>query len=759
MLIRFTRQALCAFGALSLVAAPALAAGPTRLPPFGPPIVGTVTDTAGTPLPNAEIIVAEVGRVTTTDATGAFAIRGLPAGVYHLNTLFLGYAPAHVTVTLPDSGPDVRVTIALRPATVRLQSVMVTATPTGTDPLNITQSTVELSGKELAQNIGASVAQTLSREPGMAMRYNGPTANVPVIRGLTGERILVLQDGERAADLSSSSADHGLSIDPLNAQRIEVVRGPASLLYGNNALGGVVNVISNDIPTTVPSHIEGYVGGQAESVNPGGATSVSITAPVGSALAVTARGGYRRIGDVRQGGGDALTGTDSRNFNGTLGLGLVGDRATGGLVYRAFDFDYGLPAAPDDEEQGVRIDGRRQELSGRASVDLGDRPISYLRLDGTAQWYNHDEIERTGAIGTAFNLRTQTLNATGKTSLGPLTGAVGAQGLFKQYSAEGEEALTPAANSRSGGLFLYQELPIGVGSSEANTPRLQFGGRYDVYRIDSKPGDPKFGGPRSLTFDNASGSLGLSVPLGAAASFSASVARAFRAPTVEELFSEAVHNAAGSYDRGNADLRAETNAGVDAVFRVQGARASAQLSGYYNRINDYIYPQAVGDTTVDGEEPGETRTLPLVEYRQADANLRGVEGQVEYEVVPQIVVGAVGDVVRGQFHDGGPLPFIPAARLGGSLRWDNRRYSLGGDVRHGFAQDRVTGGEFDLPTDAYTLVNASAGLNFVAGGYVHSVTLRADNLFDEQYRDATSRIKRFALNPGRNVSVVYRLLF
>jgi len=719
MLVSFVRRAVVAAGVLLVAVRPTPAAA--GVPPAGPPIVGTVTDTAGTPLPNAQVIVTEVGRVTTTDAEGAFTVRGVPAGVYHLNALLVGFAPAHVVVAVPDSGSPVRVDITMRHAAVRLQSVQVTATPTGTDPLNITQSTVELSGKELARNLGASVAQTLNNEPGLAMRYNGPTANVPVIRGLTGERILVLQDGERAGDLSSSAADHGLSIDPLNAQRIEVVRGPASLLYGNNALGGVVNVISNDIPTQVPPHVEGYVGAQGESVNPGGAMSGAVTVPVGSLVALTARGGYRRIGDVRQGGGAELVGTSSRNFNGTLGLGFVNDRVTGGLTYRGFDFDYGLPSAADDEEAGVRIDGRRHQVSGRAAVDLGNAAVSYLRVDGTAQWYGHDEVESTGEIGTSFDLRTQTINATGKTRFGALTGAIGLQGLFKQYSAVGEEALTPAATSSNGGIFVYQELPLAVGLAEGNTPRLQFGGRYDLYGIDSRAGDEKFGAPRSLSFNNASGSLGLSVPLGRTASISGSAARAFRAPTVEELFSEGVHHAAGSYDRGNPGLSAETNAGLDGVLRVQAGRTFAQFSAYYNRIDDYIYPELQRDTVVEGEEPGESETLPLVEFRQRDASLRGIEGQVEYEIVPRIVLGAMGDLVRGRFERGGPLPFIPAARIGGSARWDSRRYSLGGDVRHAFEQRRVTGGEFDVPTEAYTLVNLSAGINVIGGGYVHRV--------------------------------------
>ncbi|HKG94343.1 MAG TPA: TonB-dependent receptor, partial [Gemmatimonadaceae bacterium] len=682
-------------GAL-LVLAP-FAAAPARALEGAPspPLMGIVQDSLGSPLPNVQVIVTEVSRVTTTDMSGRFVLRGLPAGTYHLNSILIGYRPGHTVVVLPDSGADVRVTITMVQAIVRLQSVQVTATPTGTDPLNITQATVELSGNELTRNLGASVAQTLSSEPGMAMRFNGPAANTPVIRGLTGERIVVLQDGERAGDLSSTSSDHGLSVDPLDAQRIEVVRGPASLLYGNSALGGVVNVISNDIPTTVPTHVEGYVSGQAESVNPGGAASASLTVPAGEHFVLSARGGVRRISDVRAGGEGVLTNTDSRNTRAVAGLGYVGERFTAGLVYRGMDFQYGLPAPADAEESGVRIDGRRHEASARAALDLRNRHVSYLRLEGSSQWYNHDEIESSGEIGTRFKLRTQTAGATARTQFSRVAGAVGVQGLFRQYSPTGEEALTPPAENASGGVFVYQEVALtGRSLAEIQTPRVQFGARYDQFSIRTKPdGDAEPDERLRRTFHNVSGSVGLNLPFGESYSFSVSAARAFRAPTVEELLSNGFHAATGSFEVGDAGLGVETNQGLDAVLRARSGETFAQLSSYYNRINDYIYPQFSGTQTIEGEQPGETVDVPRFVYGQRDAHLRGVEGQVETELVRHVVVGAVGDVTRGDFvSSGGPLPFMPAARLGGSARWDNGRLSLGAEYRHAFAQSRVSRG-------------------------------------------------------------------
>lgn len=729
-----------------------------RVAPLAPMIAGVVQDSAGVPLPNVQVIVSALNRVTTTDADGQFFFRGLPAGTYHLSAILIGYAPAHVAVVVPDSGETARVQLTMRETALRLSTVQVTATPTGTDPLNIAQSTLELSGQALNRNLGGSVAQTLSGEPGISMRYAGPAANSPVIRGLTGERILVLQDGQRSADLSSSSPDHGVTIDPLSASRIEVVRGPASLMYGNNALGGVVNVISNDIPTAVPSHLEGYLGGQTESVTPGGAASGALTLAVGEQIALTARGNLRRTEDVRVGGGGTLPNTYSRNQSGLLGAAFIREGFTAGLAYRGYSFDYGLPAPPDADESGVHLEGFRHELSGRAAVELPWTAFSYLRLNGTAQWYEHDEIEPSGEIGTNFGLRSQTAELMARTQFGAVTGALGISGLLRQYEATGEEALTPAANSNAGGIFLYQELPLGRAERpEARMPRLQFGGRYDFFRIEPKAGDPKFATARSRDFSSLSGSLGLNIPLGQPLTFSLSVARAFRAPSVEELFSNAFHHAAGSYDIGTPTLDAETNQGIDAVLRAESPRLKAQVSGYYNRINDYITPIYAGRDTLSDE--GEL--FPIIQYGQMDATLRGVEGSIEAEVTSNVILGAVGDIVRGRFRDGSPIPFMPAARIGGSARWDDGRYSVGAEVRHAFEQDEASARELagETVAEAYTLVNLSAGVTLIRSAFVHSITLRADNLFDEAHRDATSRIKAFALNPGRNVSLVYRVLF
>jgi iron complex outermembrane receptor protein len=714
-----------------------------------PALLGTVQDSAGRPLPAVQVVVRQLNRGTVTDAQGRFRLL-LPRGEYHLEAILIGYAPGHAEVVVDPSRGDVPIRITLRQSAVQLPGVEVTASATATEPLAVPQATTQVSGKLLERNISSTLATTIQSQPGLSVRYAGPATAAPVIRGFSGERVLILQNGQRTGDLSGQSSDHSVSIDPLAATRIEVIRGPASLLYGSSALGGVVNVISNAIASSVPTRPAGYVAVQGETVNPGGAITGSVTLPAGTRWALSGRAGGRRTNDQRVGGGDVLENTYFRNYYGTASLGYVTAHYDVGGAYEGYAFNYGLPAPPGDEETGIHIEGRRHQVQGRSDWFFPQRMISSVNVEGTAQWYAHDEIEASGEIGTVFNLRTQTGQIAARTEAGRVSGTVGASMLLKQYEAAGEEALTPPVNSSSGGVFLFQELAV-AGDGE-RAVMLQFGGRLDLYRISSRPADARFGPARSRDFTSFSGSLGLNVPIGGAASLGISVARAFRAPAVEELFANGFHAALNSFDIGNPELRAETNTGLDGVVRVQSGSVSGQLAGYVNRVTSYITPNIVGDTVTD-----EGEVVPLNIYTQADATIRGIEGQLEGEVTRNVVLGVMGDWLRGDFRDGGDLPFMPAARLGGSARWDNGRLSAGAEYRHAFRQDNVAANE--TVAEAYDLLNISAGANVISGGRVHSITVRADNVLDQAYREATSRIKDFALNPGINFSVVYRVQF
>ncbi|MCC6773203.1 MAG: TonB-dependent receptor [Gemmatimonadaceae bacterium] len=292
---------------------------------------------------------------------------------------------------------------------------------------------------------------------------------------------------------------------------------------------------------------------------------------------------------------------------------------------------------------------------------------------------------------------------------------------------------------------------------DSRVPKLQLGARYDWFTLESREGEARFGPSQSRDFNSASASLGLSLPLGSLSTLSLNAQRAFRAPAVEEVFANGYHVAAGTYDVGNPNLGAETSTGIEGVLRSQATRGFVQLSTYLNAISDYIAPRAVGTVDVAGEDgPVE---VPLVNFVQRGARLFGFEAQGEAEVARHWVLGASADWVRGRFDNDENLPFIPAGRLGSTLRWDTGRLSVGGGVRAVFRQGKVSGDALDIPTDSYTLVNLSIGWTVLRGAAVQNIVLRADNLLDERYFDATSRIKSFAPNPGRNLALVYKVIF
>ncbi|HEX2090772.1 MAG TPA: TonB-dependent receptor [Longimicrobiaceae bacterium] len=734
---------LCAVPGAGSGAVPAAAQG------FGV-VEGTVRNEHGTPLAQVQVILPRTGRSAVTDAAGRFALRGVPAGSYRLTASLLGYTPAVLPVTLEPGAVQAAVEVVLERTPLSVPGIQVTATPGAGDTRAVTQAMTQLGGRALEREMGGSIAQTLRNQPGVAVRSMGPGAAAPIIRGLTGDRILVLQDGQRTADLSGSADDHGVTIDPLAAQRVEVVRGPATLLYGNNALGGVVNVISGDLPSSLPSRPEWVLAAQTESAYPGAATSLRASAPLGRGWAATVRGGVRRAGDMRIGDdpvlGERLDNTAARNWNGSLGIGYVGERVTAGGALRAYDFRYGLPVPPGSDPVSLR--GARREVLGRGEVTPGSAVFPLLRAELTAQDYEHDEIDGRGATQQTFALRTGSASLLLRQgALGPFAeGAWGVSALLKRYAATGPAALTPAADSRGLGVFGYQEVELGPGGAA-----LQLGGRFDHYGIRSRS-SPKFGPGRDREFRALSGSAGVRVPVGEGVSAGVSLSRSFRAPTVEELFSGAPHAGTGSVEFGNPDLDAERGWSAEGVVGVRTARLTGQLAAYRNAVDGYVHLASRGDTVVGGAR------LPVFVYTQERATLQGVEGALEWAVGRRVVLGATGDYLHAERADGTPLSFMPPARLGALLRWDDGVFSVGGDLHHEFLQDRV-GAADELPTPAHTLFRLHAGLRLVRGGLVHSIALRGENLTNEVHREATSRIKDFAPGPGRNLALVYRVFF
>lgn len=710
-------------------------------------IYGVVLDSAThEPIEGVWVRVIEGERQDLTHDGGRFHLRNLSAGGYTLIASALGYrSRTQQVVVVDDEVTHVR--IWLVPSAIRIGGIVVTGTLGGRAEEDAFRPVGVVSGDELARQMRGTVAATLEEEAGVASVSMGPATARPVIRGLGGDRILMLEDGERVGDVSSSSPDHAVAMEPLSALRIEVLRGPAALMYGSNALGGVVNVIREDVPQQVPDRITGTLTLHGQSVNNSAAGEVSAVGGRGP-LALRLAGSARRSGDIETPAG-TLENTDGETYSLSLGAGLIGSESHLGASARFYRNHYGIPGGfLGGHPGGVRVEMWRQAARAEAEIHRDVGPFSSLEASGAYTRYKHTEIEASGLVGTEFGL----LMGTGELlarhgRVGPLTEGVGGVRVEWRDLAFGGALLTPPTEAISAAGYLVER-------ADLRPIMLEFGARYDWRRIspDREREVAGFGTIRTRTYGAVSGSLAALAPVASWLSFGASVSRAFRTPDGNELFSRGPHLAAFSEDVGNPDLRAEFGLGLDAFARMSSARVSGEVAVFRNRIDDFIYLRNTG--RVSPRFGG----LTVYQTTNGDALLTGWESSLQWTPLPRVAVDANASGVRGTLATSGePLPLIPPARGRVGLRYERLGWYVGAAWRWAAAQDRP--GEFEEPTAGYGIADASAGYRWTAFGRSHSLTLRAENLTDATFTNHLSRVRAIMPEPGRSINVFYRMLF
>ncbi|MGH7457857.1 MAG: TonB-dependent receptor [Longimicrobiaceae bacterium] len=709
---------------------------------------------SGEPVSSAQVRVRELGRSELSHGDGSFHFDRLPAGSFTVVAQRLGYATAEREVTVSD-GDTVRLTLELVPSALTLAAVVVTGTGRERGVGEAYRPTTVLDGAGLRRELGSSVAATLAGEPGISQRYNGPAASQPVIRGLGGDRVLVLEDGMRTGDVATTGSDHAVTIDPLTAERIEVVRGPAGLLYGSNALGGVVNVVREEVPRTHPEKLTGTASLQGESVNRGITAGGSLLAPLGP-LAVRAELTGRWAGDTDTPLG-TLPSTDMDGYSGGVGASWVSEWGYAGVALRDYSLEYGVPGEfrgetiPGAHAGGVRVDLRRSAVRVEAGLFSGAGPFTSLEVDANFVRFEQDEIEPGGLIGTQFGqlLGSGDLIARHEHDAGGvrLEGAAGVWMLGKDFRAAGSSTGTRPAQQFALAGYLFEEFGVGA-------LRLQAGARYDWTRVT--PLDTSSSSTleevRRRDFGAFSGSLAGLYQLSDGWTVGASVARAFRTPAIEELFSDGPHLASFSYQLGNPDLEPEYGLGADLFVRTVTRGFNAELAVFRNHLTGYIHYRPTGEL-----DP-RFREFPVYRADQSDALFHGAEGQLQWEPVRHLVVHGQASFVRARRQDTGePLPAIPPLHGGAGLRYDRPGWFAGVEWTAAARQDRV--GEFEEPTGGYHLLSATGGLRWTLWERLHTLTLGVDNLTDRVWRDHLSRIKLVAPQPGRSVKVLYRVNF
>jgi iron complex outermembrane receptor protein len=735
-------------------------------------VTGTVTNAATSAPIEGAIVLLDLpaeGREATTGADGTFTIPDVPAGPHHLIVTAPGYLAAHSDLTLTaGQAATLDVKLIVEPHYTEVVSV----SPEARSQFETYQPTSVLSGQELDKQLEMSLGETLANQPGVTTRTFGPATSRPVVRGLDGDRVLILQDGQRTGDLSSQSADHAVTVNPAAAERIEVVRGPSTLLYGSNAIGGLVNVITDQIPTTPFEGTNGNVvfdaGSAAEESGAAGEVRVG-----NGTFAMTAGGGGRRSGDVQTPAGEVLN-SQSRSGFGNVGLAWTGARGYFGGGYGYDDTRLGIP----EVEGGIlQSTPRKHSFTLRGGAQQLTGFFEAFRATATVRRYKHEELHGEN-VGTAFRNDTNELELIGHhAAFGRVKGSVGGWVLGRAFDAVGEEALSPAVDQTGFAAFLYEEI-------EWPHVTLELAGRVDHTRYDPR-GEPE------RRFTTGSGSAGvLFRPLAADGAFTValSLARTARYPALEELFYFGPHPGNFAFEIGNPDIGAEHALGLDVALRWRTARASGEITYFRNAIGDYLFRRPVseeefaareaefaarfpsrdiggeaheGEEEESGEEDADGHghdEFPFAEYVAADSLLQGVELHGDVQVTPRWRAEVAVDFVRGTLEaTGEPLPRIPPLRVRGGLRYQYNAFQAGGEVTAAARQDRVFGDE--TPTGGYELLRLFASYSFDAGGAVNTITARLDNATNELYRNHLSFIKHLVPEMGRNFRVLYTVRF
>ncbi|WP_263144874.1 TonB-dependent receptor [Pseudomonas sp. RIT-PI-AD] len=651
-----------------------------------------------------------------------------------------------------------------------LSPVVVTANPLG--ERSLAAPTTLLEGDDLSLRQASSLGETLNGLPGVSSSYFGPLASRPIIRGLDGDRIRLLRNGVGALDASSLSNDHAVPQDPNSVERIEVVRGPAALLYGGSAIGGVVNSFDNRIPTEA---IEGLQG--AGELRYGGADTTRSAAGKLEAgdgrFALHLDADTRQFNDLRIPGyahsssqraleGDEggskhrLANSDGRADGGAVGGAYTWADGYLGLSYSGYDSNYGSPA-----EDSVRIAMQQDHYAFASEVRNLQGPFSSVKVDAGYTEYEHKEID-AGEVGTTFiNEGYEARIEARHQPLGPLEGVVGAQLSQSRFSALGEEAFVPHTETDSGALFVLENW------AWSERLDLSFGGRLERTRLDpDAKGNARFAETaRAQRFTAGSLSTGAVYRLTPIWSLAGTLSYTERAPTYYEVYANGAHEATGTYERGDTDASKERAVSSDLTLRFDNGTHRGSLGVFYSDFANYIGLIGTGrylDDEGDEVAPGADDALPEYRYGGVKAQFYGIEAQDRWRLgqgpLGRFDLELAGDYTRAKNKDSGEaLPRIAPLRLNTALLWEYQAWQARAEVEHAAAQRRVP--ENETGTDGYTTLGASLGYRFGVGESRWLAFVKGDNLTNQTIRYASSILRDVAPAPGRSIEAGIKVAF
>jgi iron complex outermembrane receptor protein len=745
------------------MAGPAAAAAQT--------VTGSV-QSAGQPVVGATVRVLELDRVQRTDAQGRFGFANVPKGAYTLAVSSFGFAAKSARVEVAADVATAR--IDLRPSAVSLREVVVSASPTPRLSEDSYQSVDSKSQVDFDNGTGTSFAEKISDLPGVTVRGNGSAPSRPILRGLTDNEVLIVENGLRMGDIATFDPAHATPLEAMGIARVDVVRGPSAILYGPNTLGGLVNVITDIVPSVSNHQLSGTVNLEGNSVNSGySGFARSVWSGENTAFSVSA--GSLRSHDIGiptgtytdpASGADfhlrAMPQTDQHSSEAAVGLVQQGTFGEWGIGAKHFESNYGIPGVPPNADwidvppTTSRISQQRNTVEFRSLFRADIGVVERVKLDANYNDYTHSEFptaqDSTGVSDPQANhFHKREFNATlqfQQRPSGSLDGAFGLWADLQDLTIEGDQPLGP--NSRTTGLaaYAYEEFHAWPSTTVSAAARFDYNG------IQTRPflasTDSVFQTINASRTTNAfTASLGAVQKFTSELTGSVNVARSFRAPTVQELFAQGLDAASGTYSIGTSSLGPETGLGVDASLKGEFSTVAFEVSPYVNYINHFIYGFLRGDTIQD---------FPVRQFAATNARLMGFEASVTLQPWQRFAIRASSDYVNAQdTQNDVPLPFTPPVR--GLIRgtYHDGDWMAMAEWRVAAAQNRL--GDGDTPTSGYGILNLGYGMQYSVRGMVHNISLHVDNVFNRVYRDNLSVVKDFIPQPARGIRLNYEFTY
>ncbi len=731
-------------------------------------ITGQIIDgETGQPLPGATVLLPTLDLGTTTNASGSYTLALSSQGTYRIVFSFVGYKTETRSVTFHDDEFET-LNIVLTPSFVEVGDVTVSAKARSSDILSTPQSIAVVDSDALARSAGATPMDALDGVAGVRLLRTGPGVAKPVIRGLTSQRVLIVTDGVRQEGQGWGD-EHGPEIGGADVDRIEIVRGPSSLLYGSDALGGVVHTRHDDL-LSAGNSLSGSInltGVSVTRLGSGAATLGGRSGPWG----YEGRVGILRAGHVQTPTSLILnTAQEQRTSSVRLGrqLGLNGYVIVDASTFRS---KLGLFEPDFLGEEGDSLNLGRydfiepfQEIAHnraglQARVPFGQNRlelVTAVQQNQRREFGHHDEGDgQMIGEGPALHLQLSTATADARIHhrpIGRVFGTVGASGLWQKNETLAEETLIPGATTLNGAVYITEELVL-------PTVTLDAGVRFDARSLNNEASEELGLSVSSRRYTAITGALGAAWQPRGDLSIAANLGRAFRAPQLIELFGNGVHEGTLRFERGNASLSPETSVAFDGVMRYLTPHMYAEVSGFINRISDYIFPRATSEIDAGSG---------LVVYEYGQANARLVGGEFRLDIHPHVFHGlglhVSGDVTRGMNRETNTaLPFVPPARI--QLAAEYKTETVGQvdklEVRFGptftASQNRPELPE-EIPTNAFSVWAFSLSSSFSSNGLMVSPTFTIDNLFNSSYVDPMSRFRPYGvLTQGRSIRIGVRV--